>query len=225
MSRENITKQFLHDQFSYAPLDISRPLVRRFDSAKIKKGEPAGFYCKHRGRFIIGITFESVFITFYLHRLVWLYKSRTCYKGSEIPKLLDHINRNPKDNRFENLRASTPSRNTVNSNLDPEKRKSRFRGVKEHKRRSGLKWRAAYQSKSLGYFDYTEAGEIQAALVYDRAVYKDIGPDSIPILNFPENKTNFTGQDSREYLQLEFAFLNEGSRQQVLDLSDVQFLA
>jgi hypothetical protein len=48
-------------------------------------------------------------VRYYVHQIVWLY-----YFGF-IPKLIDHINRNPADNRLENLRPADKSINSHNS--------------------------------------------------------------------------------------------------------------
>ena len=45
----------------------------------------------------------------YLHRFLWE------QRYGEAPELIDHINRNPKDNRFRNLRAANKKLNAVNS--------------------------------------------------------------------------------------------------------------
>lgn len=56
------------------------------------------------------------------HRLVWLWHNET------LPKMVDHINRDPKDNRIENLRASDYVTNAYNSKLKADN-KSGVKGV------------------------------------------------------------------------------------------------
>jgi hypothetical protein len=55
--------------------------------------------------------------------------------GIEVPegKVIDHINRDKKDNRFCNLRVITPSGNAVNCNIN-SRNKSGYKGVCKRKR-------------------------------------------------------------------------------------------
>jgi hypothetical protein len=135
--------------------------------------------------------------------------------------MLDHINRNHHDNRYENLRPVTHSLNGINSKLDPNHyRNSQFRGVSVN--RSGdknqhLYWKATLQNKLIDTFPYTNQGEMEAGLAYDRELYKKFGETNG--LNFPENKVNYMRLDEHE--QLEFSFCNESPAQQLLDLYDV----
>jgi hypothetical protein len=57
-----------------------------------------------------------------LHRLIWVW-----HYGYE-PKMLDHINCIPDDNRIENLREVTYSQNNLNRRMQ-RKNKSGFKGV------------------------------------------------------------------------------------------------
>jgi hypothetical protein len=50
--------------------------------------------------------------TLLAHRIAWF-----LYYGEWPSKLIDHINRNPGDNRIENLRDVTPTVNIINSDL------------------------------------------------------------------------------------------------------------
>lgn len=43
------------------------------------------------------------------HRIAWM-----LYYGDDAPEFIDHINRNPADNRISNLRAATKSQNGAN---------------------------------------------------------------------------------------------------------------
>lgn len=95
-----------------------------------------------------------------LHRLAWLY-----IHGSWPNGVIDHINRNPRDNRIENLRDVSHSENRQNT-LESAANRSGKKGVSRHK--SGV-WRAAIQaagkSKHIGYFATLE----QAAQAYATA--------------------------------------------------------
>lgn len=78
--------------------------------------------------------------------------------------LVDHINRNPLDNRRANLRLASKSENTANGGGWG---RSKYRGVAWDKRNS--RWRASVtkdgRRKNLGRFDTEEA----AARAYDAA--------------------------------------------------------
>jgi len=66
------------------------------------------------------------------HRLIFLFHYRL------LPKMVDHINHNKKDNRIENLRAATNTQNQQNSKL----RKDNVSGVKNvHWHSPTQKWR------------------------------------------------------------------------------------
>ena len=90
---------------------------------------------------------------------------------------VDHINRNPLDNRRSNLRLATDSQSAQNR---PSWGKSGFKGVyKNHKR-----WSASIQidkkAHHLGTFDTPE----DAARAYDKAARELYGPHAF--VNFPE---------------------------------------
>ena len=59
------------------------------------------------------------------HRIVWLWHT------GELPKLIDHIDRNPSNNRIENLRPCTKSENMINSR---RRAAGRISGVHEVRR-------------------------------------------------------------------------------------------
>ena len=90
----------------------------------------------------------------YAHRLVWLYMMGTLSKD------IDHIDRNPSNNKFVNLRAVTKSENQHNR-LKQRNNTSGYKGVVYFKLTN--KWRAAIWANNapiyLGYFDTpAEAG-------------------------------------------------------------------
>ena len=210
-----ITKELLHQKFSYCPIDIARPLVHKNDSRWTKRGDPSGS--------ISTTSYYQIWVQgkpMLLHRAVWLYKHPGCYYRSEVPPILDHINMNKQDNRYENLRPVSRNFNNFNAKKR-EGGSSNYRGVYWATRKE--KWVAQIKvegkNRHLGIFPGTPEGEVAAALAWDRAAFEVYGPDAIPSLNFPENKANYMGLN--EYQQLEFGFCDESPAQQVLDLSHV----
>lgn len=97
-----------------------------------------------------------------------------------LPKEIDHKNRNPLDDRIENLRECTHAQNIANSKT--QRGSSKYRGVCWNKQK--CRWQANitvnYKLKYLGLFD----SEFRAALVYDDAAFEAFG--EFASLNFPE---------------------------------------
>ncbi len=87
----------------------------------------------------------------YLHRLV-----------TNAPKglLVDHIDRDTKDNRRQNLRLCTPAQNVLNS-VERADCTSGYKGVDKY----WNKWRARFKEQHLGLFDTKE----EAAKARDEA--------------------------------------------------------
>lgn len=140
-------------------------------SDKINIGQKAG---NKSGKYEI-IRYNNK--SYYTHRLVWLY-----FKGTE-PKTIDHINREFRDNRIENLRAASYSENLRNT------RKitfgsSFYKGVCWDKQKR--KWMARIKLEDkrlfLGYFN----NQAEAAKEYDKAALKYFGP--FANINFKEFK-------------------------------------
>lgn len=99
--------------------------------------------------------------TYYLHQLIYL------YHFGFIPALIDHIDRNPRNNAIENLRACTNAENQYNA-LRKVNNKSGFKGVVQHKNCTLKKWQAKITVNkkviSLGYYATPEeASEVYAA--------------------------------------------------------------
>lgn len=96
---------------------------------------------------------------FYAHHLVWFLET------NEWPTQLDHINGNPDDNRFENLRECTHGQNCMNAGLWSHNTS----GVKGVSYRSANGKFYAYIKKdqkmrSLGFYDtLEEAATVRAA--------------------------------------------------------------
>jgi len=86
-----------------------------------------------------------------LHRLIWL------WHGKELPEQIDHIDRNPLNNKIENLRAATQSENQWNT-------ERACNGVSFHK--ASNKWRARIKINNkeiyLGVFsDIEQARQVR----------------------------------------------------------------
>lgn len=101
--------------------------ARRFNSQW--SGKVAGYFNKRTdskkegfGYYRVRVTDHAIKGHFKSHRIVWLY-----HKGY-LPKVLDHINRDTRDNRIENLRESDVHTNSYNTNL-PTNNTTGFIGV------------------------------------------------------------------------------------------------
>lgn len=130
---------------------------------------------------VTGYVYVSIAKVEYLaHRLAWLYTH-----GRWPEKQLDHINRNPTDNRIQNLREVDPVESSWNTST-PRRNVSGFKGVGWSKPLG--KWRARARQNgremNLGGFDNI----LDAARAYDVYVLKERGPYAV---------TNF---DPIEYL-------------------------
>jgi hypothetical protein len=215
-SKVEITKELLHQKYSYCPIDIAQPLVHRNGSRKTKRGDPAGTLVQSYYR--MGNILETRSMS--IHRAVWLYKHPGCYKESEVPPIIDHINMNKQDNRYENLRPVSSNFNAFNRKR-PEGGSSYYRGVSLIK--TSGRWKASIRMggkrRHIGTFPGGPEGEIAAALAWDRAAFKLYGEDAIPSLNFPDDKANYMGLNSNEQLEFGFIVGNGNDRQQHLDFS------
>ena len=89
-----------------------------------------------------------------VHRFIWE------QRYGEAPEIIDHINGNPKDNRFCNLRAATKRLNQVNA--VNRSRSGLPKGVSKGNKHS---WRARLCNRSLGSFKTPE----EAAAAYKGA--------------------------------------------------------
>lgn len=116
MSRDQITADKVREILDYNP-GTGAFVWRVRPSPAAAAGDEAG--CFDRG--YIRIKIKGVIYP--AHALAWLH-----YYG-EWPTLVDHINRNPTDNRIENLRVTSLSQNRANSCIRKKGNKSGLKGV------------------------------------------------------------------------------------------------
>lgn len=153
-----MTNEELHRIFAYEP----EGMLRRIDG----RGKE---YPWHRiGREGRYLAFSLGRKSYYLHRLVWQYHT------GQVPKLIDHKDNNPRNNRIENLRECTNAQNQYNSVVKANN-KSGIKGVRRfpYLPDGSRCWQAKIvvngEQVYLGYFHTAEeAGEAYrvAALKY-----------------------------------------------------------
>ena len=124
---------------------------KKFVSNK-SKNEPAG---AHQNKGYIQITVDNK--NYLAHRLAWFY-----VYGEWPKKQIDHINRNKKDNRIENLRDVNNSQNQLNIGVRSHNSSGINNVVKSAK--SHKPWAAQLHRNNkkifLGYFDTVEEASI-----------------------------------------------------------------
>lgn len=103
-----LTRRWLRKHFKYVDGEL---IIIKKHSSRAVLGKPLGSFYGHR--------YKNACIFYkhhYLHRLIYL------YHFGYTPKNIDHIDRDPKNNRIENLRSCTHSENHFN-------RKKKAKGV------------------------------------------------------------------------------------------------
>lgn len=145
------------DLLEYAPELGGSCLRWKVDRRANKtKGRMAGAH-EPNGYYRVGINGRN----YLAHRLVWLLNTRE-WPGDQ----LDHIDRNPNNNRFENLRQVTYAENGQNRNLY-KNNTSGYAGVYWYKR--DQKWvvqiQAGNKRKYIGAFNTQQ----EAANAYTKA--------------------------------------------------------
>jgi hypothetical protein len=88
--------------------------------------------------------------------------------------VVDHINRNPLDNRRCNLRYATYQQNTINRKAQ-KNNKSGYRGVSLYKNRNYCKWRARIKVNEKSIYIGYYKNKIDAAKAYNKAAKKYFG--------------------------------------------------
>lgn len=122
------------------------------------KNENGYLVIRHQGRQMLA------------HRRAFLLMTGEC------PAIIDHINRDPSDNRWTNLREATPQLNTHNQVARNE---TGFKGVFTYKGVRGTVYRAsiAYEGKPLNLGTYKTPAK--AAHAYDAAARLIYGDNAV----------------------------------------------
>lgn len=123
-----------------------RVVWKRQSSPKVKVGAAAGSLYGN-GYYYIQLYKKRIKKS----RLIFL------YVNGYLPKVVDHINGDPSDDRIANLRGCTPSQNTMNSKIR-EDNSSGFKGISWHK--GNKKWHAYIEKggrrENVGFFEVKE---------------------------------------------------------------------
>lgn len=129
-----------------------------------KAGERAGSLAKDTGRRIIGIDLRR----YREHVIIWILHNGPIPNGLEI----DHKDRNPLNNKIENLRVCTHRDNNRNLSLS-KLNTSGYKGVSWSKTMNKWESRIKCNNKNiiLGYYDKKE----DAALAYNEGAVKYFG--------------------------------------------------
>ena len=145
-----LTQVRLRELLSYDP--ATGVFVRLVRSRGCRVGDVAG--CRNKNGYV-RITVDRKL--YFAHRLAWLY-----VHGAWPVDGIDHINRDPSDNRLANLREATTAENLQNQRI-PKNNTSGFIGVSWH--HPAKKWQAYIKlngkNRYLGHF--TDPAEAYAA--------------------------------------------------------------
>src|SRR6266446_8705973 len=116
---EEVELEFLKKNIKYDPVTGHFTWIKKRKGRNHAIGSKAG-YTDAYGYLTIGINYKI----YKAHRLAWLYMT-----GKWPKNFIDHINRDPSDNRWENLREATRSQNQINSKV-PSSSKLGIKGIR-----------------------------------------------------------------------------------------------
>jgi hypothetical protein len=154
-------------------IDLENQKVTNLSTGKVLKQR-----INNEGYVVISFIFKNVSRTLRLHRLFFY------LHHGYLPELVDHKDRNPQNNKINNLRELDDSQNAMNSNKRKSyKNKSTtsiYKGVYWNKQRK--KWRASLMFKGkyfhLGSFD----NEDDAGQAYNDKI-RELGLEEVSVLN------------------------------------------
>ena len=150
------TKEYLQSLFHYSNGD----LYWKVQLSKVAKvGDKAGSIDR-LGYLNIQIHRKK----YKAHRIIFL------MHHGYLPECIDHIDRNPSNNRIENLRPATHTENMCNSKT-PKNNKSGVKGVSWHKVHK--KWYVSIGFKNKKYF-FGIFTDIEDAKIVAKKAYKEL---------------------------------------------------
>lgn len=140
MSDEILTQACLKEILHYDP-DTGLFTWTNPRSPRIKPGDPAG--CAKYGYIVIKVNNRPYPAAHLAH----------LYMTGELPSdEMDHINRNPSDNRWKNLRQADRSLNCLNRGCF-KNNKAGIQGIYKNRRKKGVMWQVEYRGKYVGFYD------------------------------------------------------------------------
>ena len=147
MADQIITQEYLREIFDYKDGEL---YWKKRISIRITVGKKAGSFDK-RDRIFVRINKKLIA----LHRVIF------AYHFGFFPKLIDHIDQNPLNNRIENLRPATVSQNACNSKI-PSNNTSGIKGVYWHKKAKKWHARLKFEKKLVAHklFDKLKDAEV-----------------------------------------------------------------
>lgn len=152
MAVKEITQEYLKEILHY-DRDSGEFIWKKRLSMRGMPGKVAGYF-NNIGYKMIGINNEEYLV----HRLVWLHEHG--YFPNDRRMHIDHIDRNPKNNRVNNLRLVTATQNHINARLYANNT-SGVRGISYNKRCK--RWHAyikdiykKHRRLNIGYFKTKE---------------------------------------------------------------------
>lgn len=150
-----LTAEYIRSQIKYDP--NTGDVWWREKRSKRNMEKPVGYFGGlSRNYLYIKINYKS----YSLHRIIWLYVTG---KWPEID--IDHKDRNPKNNKWCNLRLATKSQNEANKSS-----KNKFKGVTYYKKIKKWVARIGYQEaiKNIGTFDCPAAAHFAYQVESDK---------------------------------------------------------
>lgn len=153
-----LTKELLHEHFEYRDGEL---YWKKVHSNRIKVGDVAGYNFRgYKKLGFLGEEFQAHHIIFFMHY-------------GYMPKMIDHADCNPLNNRIENLREANYCQNNSNVRL----KKSNTSGYKNvHWDKSRQKWMVFFRVNGkriqVGRFDDKEQA-IQIARSYREKLHKE----------------------------------------------------
>lgn len=147
---KTLSQDYIKEHFEYKDGELYWKKKPSKKSIHVKVGNLAGTICDNLYKQVsLGGKF------YYTHRLIF-----AMFYGY-FPKSIDHIDRNPQNNKIENLREATQSQNNYNASIRKDNT-SGFKNVYWDKRRN--QWvvmiKVNKKNKHIGYYDsFQEAKE------------------------------------------------------------------